>query len=71
MVTVDLPKDIKDNVMMTFLNYVYTDHVDLSKMSANEVLLLNQMATDYDLKRLQWICEVKLEKSPSSSNRFC
>lgn len=58
----DMKESIQENILIEVLNFLYTDAVDLESLSVSNILALNAVAYEYELKRLTWYLETHLKE---------
>lgn len=66
----DMKEKIHDYTLLALLKYLYTDEIDLSKISITDLLHLNAATMEFEVNRLQWIIEDHLHKMITSENIF-
>eukprot|EP01114_Cavostelium_apophysatum_P000198 TRINITY_DN1019_c0_g1_i1.p1 TRINITY_DN1019_c0_g1~~TRINITY_DN1019_c0_g1_i1.p1 ORF type:complete len:511 (+),score=176.91 TRINITY_DN1019_c0_g1_i1:41-1573(+) len=66
----EMNKDTRENILLEVLGYVYSDEIDLSKTSVPDVLQINAYAMEYEIIRLQWLCETHLRELLNRENVY-
>jgi len=69
-ITKELPKETKENILLDVLTYVYSDEIAFSDLPVSDILIINAYAIEFDIPRLQWLCESHLREMLNTDNVY-